>query len=125
MTEKKTYYCRKCSRTIDESNFYGSNNLEKYPTGKLDICKKCLTMHIDVFDPETFLWILQEIDIPYVPKKWNERIVAERAKGKEPTGMAILGKYISSMKLKQWKEYRYKHTDILQERDNEEIRQAM
>ena len=125
MTEKKTHYCRKCSRTIDESNFYGSNNLEKYPTGKLDICKKCLTMHIDIFDPETFLWILQEIDIPYVPKKWNERIVAERTKGKEPTGMTVLGKYISAMKLKQWKDYRYKHTDILQERDNEEIRQAM
>jgi hypothetical protein len=47
--------------------FYGSNNLEKYPEGKLDTCKKCLTMHVDAFDPTTFTWLLQKLDVPYIP----------------------------------------------------------
>ena len=55
----KSYYCEKCNRTMSEENFYSSNNLEKYPSdGKLNQCKKCLTMHLDNWDPETYLWIL-------------------------------------------------------------------
>ena len=36
ISEKRTFYCEKCGRTMDEDNFYGSNNKEKYPTGKLN-----------------------------------------------------------------------------------------
>lgn len=36
--------------------FYASNNLVKYPNGgKLHQCKKCLTMHVNNYDPETYL----------------------------------------------------------------------
>ena len=36
-----SYYCQKCNRTMNAENFYKSNNLEKYPDGKFNICKKC------------------------------------------------------------------------------------
>jgi hypothetical protein len=43
---------------MNSDQFYGSNNLEKYPAGKLDICKKCATLHVDNWDPETYMWII-------------------------------------------------------------------
>jgi hypothetical protein len=29
-------------------------------------------MHVDNFDPDTFLWILKELDVPWVPYFWNK-----------------------------------------------------
>jgi hypothetical protein len=29
-------------------------------------------MHVDNFKPDTYLWILQECDVPYVPEEWNK-----------------------------------------------------
>ena len=107
MAESKTYYCEKCKKTMNGEQFYSSNNLEKYPNdGKLRQCKKCLTMHIDNFNPDTYLWVLQEIDVPYVPKEWHS-LLSSYAKDKSKlTGMTILGRYLSKMKLKQYKDYR-------------------
>ena len=70
MAAGDTRFCDKCKKTINEKEFYGSNNLEKYPDGKLNTCKKCLTMHVDNWDPNTYLWILQECDVPYVPEEY-------------------------------------------------------
>ena len=72
-------------------------------------------MHLDYLNPDTYLWILQEIDIPYVPDKWFETVEQCVQKGTKITGMTILGKYISKMKLKQWKDYRWEHTEQLKE----------
>lgn len=100
-------YCEKCGRTLDEGQFYTSNNKEKYPPdGKLNICKKCLTMHVDNWDPETYKWILKEIDVPYIKEEWNSllnKIAADPEKARKMTGLTILGRYLSKMKLKQWK----------------------
>lgn len=46
--KQKLYYCEKCGRTMTGDQFYTSNNLKKYPNdGKLNQCKKCLTMHVN------------------------------------------------------------------------------
>ena len=46
---KKT--CKKCGRTKDESMFY------TYKDGtKPKICKECTLMHVDIWDPNTFVW---------------------------------------------------------------------
>jgi hypothetical protein len=37
------------------------------------------------------------------------------------TGMTILGRYLSKMKLKQYKEYRWKDNDYLEEKAKAEI----
>ena len=58
------HYCEKCKKTQNESEFYSSNNTEKYADGRLHQCKKCITMHVDNWDPNTYLWIIQECDVP-------------------------------------------------------------
>ena len=114
--EKKQYYCEKCNRTMGAEQFYTSNNLEKYPNdGKFPICKKCMTMHVDNWNPDTYMWILKEADVPYIPEEW-EKLMASYAKDRSKvTGMTIIGRYLSKMKLKQHKNDRWKDTEFLQE----------
>ena len=119
------YYCKKCNRTMGADQFYGSNNLEKYPNGKLDICKKCITMHVDNFNPDTYMWILQECDVPYVPDEWHKLLEKYAYDRDKLTGMTILGRYLSKMKLKQHKDYRWKDTAFLQEMADTKKEQAM
>jgi len=59
-------------------------------------------MHVDNWDPETYKWILKEIDVPYVKEWWDSILEKNAVDGKKITGMTILGKYLSKMKLKQW-----------------------
>lgn len=105
-----TLNCKKCGRQLKETEFYTDRNKQK-----LDLCKKCMTMHVDNFDPQTFLWILQQVDIPYVPNEWEIiRNKAIETKGPENlNGMSVIGKYISKMKLKQWKDYHWEDTEKL------------
>ena len=122
----KTYYCEKCKRTMAGDQFYSSHNLEKYPNdGKLNQCKKCLTMHVDNFDPESYIWILQECDVPYVPAEWHGLLQTYGRDKNKLTGASILGRYLSKMRLKQWRDYRWKDTAFLQEVENAKIEQAM
>ena len=102
--------CQKCGKVMDEeAQFY----LRKDGT-RMDLCKKCLTMHIDNFNPETFLWILKDMDLPYIPEEWN--VLRDRAFAKNPNlnGMSVFGKYLSKMKLKQWKQYGWDDSEKLQ-----------
>ena len=119
------YYCKKCNRTMGADQFYGSNNLQKYPNGKLDTCKKCITMHVDNFNPDTYMWILQECDVPYVPDEWYKLLEKYAYDRDKLTGMTILGRYLSKMKLKQHKDYRWKDTAFLQEMADTKKEQAM
>jgi len=102
--------CQKCGKVMDEeAQFY----LRKDGT-RMDLCKKCLTMHIDNFNEETFLWILKDMDLPYIPEEWN--VLRDRAFAKNPNlnGMSVFGKYLSKMKLKQFKQYGWEDSEKLQ-----------
>ena len=121
-----TYYCKTCQRTMDEDQFYTSRRTEKYPNGgKLPECKKCITRHVDNWNPDTYLWILQEADVPYIPEEWNKLMAKYARDSKKVSGTTILGRYLSKMKLKQYKDYRWKDTDFLQELANNKIEQTM
>ena len=119
-------FCSKCNRTMADTNFY------TYKDGtKCELCKACLTMHINNFDPDTFLWILEKFDIPWLPWEWN--ILRDRAYQKDPykmNGMSVFGKYLSKMKLKQWvnpetgKYYGWADTEKLQFKHENEIKAA-
>ena len=111
--------CQKCGKMLDEdTQFYTYKNGEK-----TEMCKKCLTMHIDNWDPSTYLWLLEKMDVPYVPVEWD--VLRDRAFAKNPNlnGMSVFGKYLSKMKLKQWKNYGWADSDKLQAL-NEEKRTA-
>ena len=120
-----SYYCSKCNRTMGAEQFYGSNNLVKYPEGKLNQCKKCTSMHVDNFNADSYLWILQECDVPYVPDEWNKLLAKYGQDRAKLTGMTILGRYLSKMKLKQYKDYTWKDTEFLQEVANKKIEETM
>lgn len=119
------YYCEKCNKTMNSDQFYMSNNLEKYPEGKLNKCKKCVSMHVDNFNPDTYLWILQECDVPYVPDEWTKLLAKYGRDKSKLTGMTILGRYLAKMRLKQFKEYRWKDSEFLQELANNKLEQTM
>ena len=91
-------YCQKCQKTLKDVAFYTYKNGEK-----TELCKKCLTMHVDPYKPETFLWILEKMDVPWLPWEWNPLVARAAAKdGKYPSGSAIMGKYLGKMRLGQW-----------------------
>lgn len=102
-----SYTCQKCNKAMDEGNFYTYKNGQK-----TEMCKKCLTMHIDNFKPDTFLWLLEKMDVPYVPGEWNT--LRDKAFNKDPSkmnGMSVFGKYLSKMRLNQWKEKTWADTE--------------
>ena len=121
----ESFYCEKCNRTMNADQFYGSNNTDKYPEGKLHKCKKCTTMHVDNFNPDSYLWILQECDVPYVPEEWNKLLTSYGKDRSKLTGTTIVGRYLSKMKLKQFRDYRWKDTEFLQEVANKRIEETM
>ena len=124
--ENKSYFCEKCKRTMSADQFYASNNLDKYPNeGKLKQCKKCITMHVDNWNPETYLWILQECDVPYIPEEWHKLMSSYARDKSKVTGMTILGRYLSKMKLNQWKKYRWEDNEFLQEQADAKTRETM
>ena len=104
-------YCPKCKKTMSDINFY------QYKSGeKAEFCKACLTMHVDNFEPSTFLWLLEKFDVPYIEAEWNKlRDKAYNADPHKMNGMSVFGKYLSKMKLKQWKDYTWADTERLKE----------
>lgn len=96
--------CSKCGQQMNSTKFYS------YRDGsKMEICKKCLTMHVKVDAPETFEWIIEKADVPYVPALWNNVVTRwmSRKPNMRPDPTAIFGKYVSEMKLSQYKRFNY------------------
>ena len=122
--DKLDYYCPNCRRTLKGTNFYNSPTS---PNGKLSLCKRCATMHVDCWDPQTYLWILQECDVPYIPDEWNKTILKEQTKDPnvEITGLLIVGKYLSKMHINQFRKYHWKDTEALRAQKDSEIRDTM
>ncbi len=111
---KGTKFCEKCRKTMDESNFYTSKNIEKYPPdGRMNVCKKCLTMHVNSWEPSTFIGILKEVDVPYIDTEWNGLLDRYGKDPKKVTGVTILGRYLSKMKLKQFSHLNWDDTEQL------------
>ena len=113
MAEGKTLYCKTCNRTMDENQFYQTKRVDKYPDGYLPECKKCLTRHVDNWDPKTYTWILEDIDVPYIEEEWSTLLERYAKDPKKVTGMTILGRYLSKMKLKQFRDYTWEDTEKL------------
>lgn len=117
--EKQKYFCTKCKKLMTEDHFYS------YRDGtKTELCKPCFTMHIDNFKPETYVWALEKFDVPYVPAEWNK--IRDAAYAKNPlkvNGMSVLGKYLSKMKLTQWRNYRYADSEKLSAEAEEKARE--
>ena len=125
MADTRTFYCEKCKKTMRADQFYGSNNTDKYPEGKLKICKQCMTLRVDNWDPDTYMWILQECDVPYIPEEWNKLLLSYAKDRSKVTGTTIIGRYLSKMKLAQFKQYRWQDSEFLQDMANKKTEETM
>ena len=112
---KKKFYCEKCNKTLGAEQFYTTNNLEKYPNGHLPMCKKCITMHVDNWNPDSYIWILQEADVPYIPEEWAKLMQTYARDRSKVTGTTIIGRYLAKMRLNQWNKYKWADSQFLQE----------
>jgi hypothetical protein len=89
-----------------------SKRLDKYPEGgHLLECKKCVTRHVDNWDPKTYLNILEEIDVPYIEEEWTKLMKKYAQDPTKVTGTTIIGRYLSKMKLKQFRDYHWEDTE--------------
>lgn len=111
--------CPKCESTMEDIKFYTCKNGQKF-----DLCKNCLTLHVDNFDESTFLWIIEKANFPWVPSKWNEIREKQYAKkGQRMNGTSVLGKYFSQMRLSQWKEFDWSTSDKAQRKAQQDLKQ--
>lgn len=111
---------------MDADQFYMSKRIDKYPPdGHLSECKKCLTRHVDNWDPQTFLWILEEVDVPYIEDEWT-KIMDKYCKDRtKVTGTTVLGRYLSKMKLKQYINKHWSDTEKIKAEQDQEKKDAM
>ncbi len=79
---------------------------------RCDLCKDCLCQYIDNRNPETFRWILEMFDVPYIEKKWMQ-ITNERYK-KNPGKFgpkSVIGTYLRTMNMMQYRDFHYSDSD--------------
>ena len=77
-------------------------------------------MFVDNWNPDTFVPILEEIDVPYVKDEWDKTLERELKKTdpSKITGTTIIGKYLAKMRIKQFKDARFADSERIQaERD--------
>lgn len=123
---KRKIFCEKCHSTFVEDSFYKSNH-SKYEKngGYMNVCKKCLTMNVDNWDPDTYLPILEEADVPYIPRVWNNLLKNYCQDPEKVNGMTVIGRYLGTMRMTQYKKWRWADTDYLQKVDKNEKEVAL
>lgn len=100
--------CDKCGKEKPIKDFF------KYKDGTCcELCKVCLTTHVDNTDPSTFLWILEKFDVPFIEPVWTKKCNDQIKKHGKLGPASILGLYLRDMQMKQYKDYSYKDTDAL------------
>lgn len=102
--------CKKCGRMLDSNEFYSS----KHPPGRLHICKECIINSIDNQNPDTFKWVLQQVDVPYIEDEWNRLIKKHGVDG------IIISRYLAKMWLAGFRGFTYFDTMWLNKKRQED-----
>lgn len=109
MANKKI--CSKCNREKSETEFFVN---VRAGGERIDLCKTCLTQYIDNRDPETFLWILEKFDVPYIEQVWINTANSVYIKDPKSFGpSSVIGRYIRMMNATQYIQYHYRDSDHL------------
>lgn len=123
--DTETKFCVRCKKVMKIGDFYKSNNTVKYPDEHVDLCKSCFVAHLDNWDPETYIPLLEEVDVPYVPDEWNGLLARQAGNPEKMTPTTIFGKYLAKMKLNQFRKQRFADSENLQKIKEKEIREAL
>lgn len=118
--------CIKCGIPRSYGNYYKLKMpTEDDPDGYMPLCKSCIEHVFKANEPATFIPILRYLDLPWIPTEYRKIYLAKAKPGK-PDNLAILGNYIVKMKLKQYKNYGFKDSDLAQDKfEIEETRDSI
>lgn len=102
---KKT--CTRCGSTLSLANFFLTMNPEhadevndgKYFYPK---CKKCTTSIINVYEPSTYMPLLQDMNVLYDDELWQQTIKKKADSSGFATGVKVLGPYLGAVRLGQY-----------------------
>lgn len=104
LVDLEALQCKKCGAIRDKFSFYKYKNSNE----RFLICKDCLMSQLDIYNKDTFLWILKELDIPFIEEEWNR--IVERHNDK-----SVLGRYIAKMKLRGFQGYSWLDSEKINE----------
>lgn len=121
MAVEATKYCPRCGKVLKVSDFYHSKNLTKQPDSYLNLCKLCCTAHLDNWDSSTYVPLLEEMDLPYVPDEWNS-LLEKWGNSPKLKPLTIIGKYVAKMRLNQQKDYNFADSEHLQQLKEKKMR---
>lgn len=112
--------CTKCGKPKKDTDFYKMKDGSRF-----DMCKTCLTMHIDNRDPKTFLWILEKFDVPYIEDVWIQQTNKAYMKNPAKFGpMSVIGTYMRTMNMAQYAAYSYADSDKLNTKNKRDLEEA-
>lgn len=100
--------CRRCGRTL------ATNKFMRRAGKTMDICKDCVYSGCDNLRPESFKWVLERFDVPFLRDKWIEQTA--RAYFKDPkkfSSRSVIGTYIRTMGMKQYVDYGFADSESL------------
>lgn len=112
--------CSKCGKDKRIEDFFKLKDGTPY-----DMCKSCLTMFINNRDPQTFLWILEKFDVPYIEEVWIK--LTNKIFAKDPLKFnsgSVIGQYLRTMKMVQWRNYHFSDTERLKQEKTDKLKMA-
>ncbi len=102
-------YCPRCNKEKAPINFFKLRDNKGY----FEMCKECTCAHIDNFNPDTFMWILEKSDVPWIETEWakiRDKVIREKGyEGLKTT--SVVGKYLSLMKLNTYIKYHFSDSE--------------
>lgn len=89
--------CPKCGKARDARMYYAGRH------GYMPICKVCICHMVDATRPSSFLWVLKDLDFPYVEDVWLKQVRNTYASDPDSfTSDKVLGRYVRTMKMKYY-----------------------
>lgn len=114
MGARRRFTCKQCGKTKPEVEFWHMkkpNDDVPFP-----ICKACATRFIDNRKPSTFLWILKDLDMPFVEDVWVALCRSQYKRDPDRFGPAsVMGVYIRTMKTGHFVDLGYADTKSVNE----------
>lgn len=123
--------CERCGRTLVDvaGNFWTRHNHKTGEMEKVPICKDCLTHGIENDKPNTFMWVLELFDVPFVKSVWVE--ICRKKYKQDPLkygSKSVMGTYIRTMNMNlKWSKFGFADTKVIieQEKKEEQRRQVI
>ena len=113
--------CKECGKAKNENTGFWHQKA-KNGGACFSMCKECACKFIDNKRPSTFIWILKELDMPFIEERWIDLCYKKYMKDPERFGpSSVIGTYIRTMSMKDYIDYNYDDTVKLNE-ENIELR---